>query len=320
MDKAIERDGAPVIGVRDLVRHFKRKIALDGVSLDVPPGVVFGLVGENGAGKTTLIRHLLGLMQPTAGTVRVFGRDPVADPVGVLSRLGYLSEDRDLPHWMRVDELMGYSRAFYPAWDDAYAERLRKLFKLDPASRIRTLSRGEKAKAGLLTALAYRPELLLLDEPSSGLDPAVRQDILEAILRDVVSEGRTVLFSSHLLDEIERVADIVAMIHHGRVVLCGSLEEIKRAHTRLSVQFVESRRELPEMAGVIEANGLGRDWTLVCLGDGEAVRPQIAALGGEVTGMRAPSLEEIFIARVHGRRVSGETAGSSRAGEGVSWE
>ncbi len=309
-----ENTTGPVVEVRGLVRHFKQKIALDGVSLDVPPGVVFGLVGENGAGKTTLIRHLLGLMRAAAGAVRVFGRDPVEDPVGVLSRLGYLSEDRDLPPWMRVDELIGYSRAFYPAWDDAYAERLRKLFGLDPASRIRTLSRGEKAKAGLLAALAYRPELLLLDEPSSGLDPAVRQDILEAILRDVVSEGRTVLFSSHLLDEIERVADVVAMIHHGRVVLHGPLDTVKAAHTRLTVRFVENRTELPEMAGVIEANGLGRDWTLVCEGDPESVRAQAATLGGEITGQRAPSLEEIFVARVHGRRGAETWADAARAG------
>ena len=147
--------------------------------------------------------------------MRVFGLDPVADPVGVLSRIGYLSEENDLPGWMRVDELIRYSRAFYPAWDDAYAEELRQAFALDPAAKIKNLSKGQKARAGLLIALAYRPELLVLDEPSSGLDPIVRRDILGAVIRTIADEGRTVLFSSHLLEEVEQVADHVTMIHQG---------------------------------------------------------------------------------------------------------
>src|SRR4029453_9280505 len=142
-----------------------------------------------------------------------------ADPVGVLSRTGYLSEYRDLPGWMRVDELLRYTQAFYPRWDPQYANALRGQFSLDPAARVRSLSQGQQAKAGLIVALAFRPELLLLDEPSSGLDPVVRRDILEAIIRTVADEGRTVLFSSHLLDEVERVSDQIAMIHRGRIVL-----------------------------------------------------------------------------------------------------
>src|ERR1043166_3060833 len=183
-----------VISVESLTRRFGRKPALDGVSLDVPGGAGFGLAGATGAGKTTLIRHLLGLLRAQEGSVRVFGRDPVADPVGVLSRVGYLAEDNDLPGWMRVDELMRYTRAFYPDWDEAYAEELRTTFALDPASKVRTLSKGQKARAGLLVALAYRPELLVLDEPSSGLDPIVRRDILGAVMRTIAHEGRTVLF------------------------------------------------------------------------------------------------------------------------------
>src|SRR5216117_1893996 len=226
-----------VIEIKSLTRQFGSRLALDNVSLAVARGVVFGLVGENGAGKTTLIKHILGLLKAQSGTVRVFGLDPVADPVGVLGRVGYLSEQRDLPLWMRVDELLRYTRAFYPKWDGTYAEQLRQQFGLDPASKIKSLSRGECAKAGLLLALAHRPELLLLDEPSSGLDPVVRRDILEAIIRTVADEGRTVLFSSHLLDEIERVADDIAMMFDGRVVLSGTLDGIKEEHHRLVVRF-----------------------------------------------------------------------------------
>ena len=220
----------PVIEISDLTRRFGATTALDAVSLSLPRGAVYGLVGANGAGKTTLIKHVLGLLRAEGGTVRVFGRDPVADPVGVLSRLGYLSEDNDLPGWMRVDELIRYTRAFYPAWDDAYAEELQKTFALEPSAKVRSLSKGQKARAGLLVALAYRPELLVLDEPSSGLDPIVRRDILGAIIRTIADEGRTVLFSSHLLQEVEQVADHVTMIHAGRILVSARLDEIRESH------------------------------------------------------------------------------------------
>src|SRR5205085_5326471 len=152
---------APVIAVSDLTRRFGANTALDAVSLTIARGGVYGLVGANGAGKTTLIKHILGLLRAESGSVRVFGCDPVEDPVGVLSRIGYLSEENDLPGWMRVDELIRYTRAFYPAWDDAYAEELRRRFALDHATKITNLSKGQRARAGLLIALAHRPELLV---------------------------------------------------------------------------------------------------------------------------------------------------------------
>ena len=219
-----------VIEITELTRRFDSRTALDSVSLSMPRGAVYGLVGANGAGKTTLIKHILGLLRAQSGSVRVFGLDPVADPVGVLSRIGYLSEENDLPGWMRVDELIRYSRAFRPSWDDDYAEELRESFALDPAAKIRNLSKGQKARVGILIALAYRPDLLVLDEPSSGLDPIVRRDILGAIIRTVADEGRTVLFSSHLLEEVEQVADYVTMINKGRIVLSAPLDEIREAH------------------------------------------------------------------------------------------
>ena len=219
-----------VISVTELTRRFDSATALDSVSLSLPRGAVYGLVGANGAGKTTLIKHIMGLLRAQSGSVRVFGLDPVADPVGVLSRIGYLSEENDLPGWMRVDELIRFSRAFYPAWDDDYAEELRQSFALDPAAKIKNLSKGQKARAGLLIALSYRPDLLVLDEPSSGLDPIVRRDILGAIIRTIADEGRTVLFSSHLLEEVEQVADHVTMIDRGKIVLSGALDAIREMH------------------------------------------------------------------------------------------
>jgi ABC-2 type transport system ATP-binding protein len=227
-----------VISVSQLTRRFGTTTAVDSVSLSLPRGAVYGLVGANGAGKTTLIRHILGLLRAESGSVRVFGLDPVADPVAVLSRIGYLSEENDLPAWMRVDELMRYTSAFYPKWDDAYAEELRRAFALDPAAKVKELSRGQRARAGLLIALAHRPELLVLDEPSSGLDPIVRRDILGAVIRTIADQGRTVLFSSHLLDEVEEVADHVTMINHGRIVLSAPLEAIKESHRSLNEAFI----------------------------------------------------------------------------------
>jgi ABC-2 type transport system ATP-binding protein len=228
----------PVVSVTNLTRRFGVTTALDAVGLSLPRGGVYGLVGANGAGKTTLIKHVLGLYRAQTGSVRVFGRDPVADPVGVLSRIGYLSEENDLPGWMRVDELLRYSSAFYGTWDRGYAEELRRTFDLDGGAKIQTLSRGQKARAGLLIALAHRPELLLLDEPSSGLDPIVRRDILDAIMRTIAHEGRTVLFSSHLLDEVERVADHVTMISHGRIVLSQPLDTLRASHAGASLDEI----------------------------------------------------------------------------------
>jgi ABC-2 type transport system ATP-binding protein len=286
-----------VVAVANLSRQFGSKTALDDVSLYVPRGCVFGLVGENGAGKTTMIRHLLGLLRAETGTVRVFGFDPVAKSVEVLGRIGYLSEHRDLPAWMRVDELVRYTGGFYPNWDCDYAEQLRQEFALDPAARVRTLSKGQLAKLGLLLALAYRPELLLLDEPSSGLDPLVRHDILEAIIRSVAEEGRTVLFSSHLLDEVERVSDHLTMMHHGRVMFSGPLDQVKQSHRRLIIRFETAQSVAPRIEGALSISGRGREWKVVCSGANTNTAAHAASLGGVIVEEQTATLDEIFVAR-----------------------
>lgn len=295
-----------VIEIAGLSRHFGTKRALDNISLGVPRGIVLGLVGENGAGKTTLIKHVLGLLRAEQGRVRVFGEDPVANPASVLSRIGYLSENRDLPHWMRVGELLRYTQAFYPTWDAAYAEALRRQFRLEENARVRTLSRGELAKAGLLVALAYRPALLVLDEPSSGLDPIVRRDILEAIVRTVADEGRTVLFSSHLLDEIERVSDRVAIIVNGRMVLCGAVDDIKRSHSQLTLRFAAPQARTPEIAGALAIFGSGLEWTVTCNGSRPEVERAARELGAEIVSDRAASLDDVFVAHARQHRANAE--------------
>ena len=285
----------PAVEITGVTRQFAAKRALDNVSLVVPGGGVFGLVGENGAGKTTLIKHILGLLRAQAGSVRVFGRDPVAEPAQVLAQIGYLSENRDLPGWMRMDELLRYTRAFYKTWDPQYAEELQVQFGLQSSARVKNLSRGETARAGLLLALAHRPPLLVLDEPSSGLDPVVRRDILEAIIRTVAEEGRTVLFSSHLLEEVERVSDHLAMMHHGKLVLCGALEDIKHSHRRIVLRFDSPLARPPVLDGAISIAGAAHEWTMICNGLGN-VTTSAQRLGGRIVSEHSPSLDEIFVA------------------------
>jgi len=288
----------PIIDVQRVTRQFGSKTALNDVSLTVPRGGVFGLIGGNGAGKTTLIKHILGLLKAQHGSVRVFGLDPVQNPVGTLGRIGYLSEDRDLPDWMRVGQLMSYTQAFFPNWDEKFAEELRDAFDLDARAFVKNLSRGQRARAGLLVALAHRPELLVLDEPSSGLDPVVRRDILGAIIRTIADEGRTVLFSSHLLDEVERVADRIAIIHEGRVLLTSSMDEIKDQHRRLTLRFEQSISEPPALVGTLSRAGQGAEWTYVCSGESRQLRSAAEALGATVVDDAALTLDEIFVSRI----------------------
>jgi ABC-2 type transport system ATP-binding protein len=288
----------PIVDISRVTRQFGNKTALDDLSLTVPRGGVFGLIGGNGAGKTTVIKHILGLLKAQTGSVRVFGLDPVANPVGTLGRIGYLSENRDLPDWMSVGQLMRYTQAFFPNWDENYAEELRQAFDLDPNARIKTLSRGQRARAGLLVALAHRPELLVLDEPSSGLDPVVRRDILGAIIRTIADEGRTVLFSSHLLDEVERVADRVAIIHQGRILLTAPMEEIKDTHRRVTLRFGQPHDRPPSLVGTLSFEGEGFEWTYICSGESGQLRRAAEAIGATVVDDAALTLDEIFVSRV----------------------
>lgn len=205
-----------VVELDGVSRRFGKTVALDGLSLRVPRGCVYGLVGVNGAGKTTLIKHILGLLKARSGSVRVFGLDPVRNPVAVLRRIGYLSEERDLPEWMRIDELMRYTAAYHPNWDQAHAEELLRTFGLDASKKVKNLSKGMRAQAGLVAAVAHRPDLLVLDELSTGLDAVIRRDILKAIIRTVADDGRNAIFSSHLLDEVEQMSDFISMVHEGR--------------------------------------------------------------------------------------------------------
>jgi ABC-2 type transport system ATP-binding protein len=297
-----------IVDVNEISRSFGTKTALDRVTFRATEGKVYGLVGSNGAGKTTLIKHLLGLLRAQSGTVRVFGHDPVRDPVAVLSRVGYLSEERELPEWMSVDELMRYTQAYHPTWDSSYARELLETFALDTSKKIKELSKGMRAQAGLVAAVAHRPELLILDEPSSGLDVVVRRDILDAIVRTVADDGRTVIFSSHLLEEVERMSDHVTMVLDGRVTLSGELEDVRRGYRRSRVRFVEHFDQPPALDTALAMEGGGRTWSVVHNGSLEQFHHSVLALGGEVVDSRDATLEEIFLARAGRSRQQVEAA------------
>ncbi|MEM9313274.1 MAG: ABC transporter ATP-binding protein [Pseudomonadota bacterium] len=297
-----------VVEVDQLTRCFGAKRALDRVSLGVRRGQVFGVVGENGAGKTTLIKHLLGQYRAETGSVEVFGKDPVKHPEQVLGRIGYLSEEPELPAWMTVSDLLSYSRAFYDRWDDAYARDLVRVFELDLRCRVKDLSKGKRAQAGLCIAQAHRPDLLLLDEPSSGLDPIVRRDILAAIIRTVVDEGRTVIFSSHLLDEVERVSDHLLMLSHGEVLLSDSMENVLTRHHRVAFRFDGPVAEPGEIQGVISASNDGPEGHLDFYGEFARLEQELRQRGAAIVSHRSLSLNDVFVARSQPRPALDECA------------
>jgi ABC-2 type transport system ATP-binding protein len=209
---------AAAIETSDLTRRFGRTEAVERLTLEVPERSVFALIGPNGAGKTTTIKLLLNLLRPTRGRARVGGCDTRALGVRELQRIGYVSENQRLPLWMTTEQLIGYCRPLYPTWDDAFARALQVSLGLNARAPIRALSRGTRMKAALLVSLAYRPELVILDEPFTGLDPLVRDELIRALLGASADRPATVLVSSHDIDEVERLADWIGYIDGGRLV------------------------------------------------------------------------------------------------------
>lgn len=287
-----------VAEVAELSRSFGKMQALTDINLKLERGIVYGLVGANGAGKTTLIKHLLGLLRCQTGWVKVFGHDPVRHPRQALAHIGYLSEERDIPDWMNIGEFCDYVQAFHPSWDNDYAAELLRTFSLNRDKRIGDLSRGMRAQVALIGAVAHKPDLLVLDEPSSGLDAIVRNDILNAVVRTISEEGRTVLFSSHLLEEVERLSDHVIMIQDGSIVMDEPLELLGQTHHVSEFRFGEIQSALPSLADVLKVSGEGRSWHVIHINSPEALGSSLQSLQGELVSTRHASLEEIFVARV----------------------
>lgn len=223
----------PAIHIENLTCRFGKTVAVDNLSLEVPTGRIYGFIGENGAGKTTTIRTLMGLLRPAAGETRVLGEDPLGGNAALLQKIGYVSDDRAMYRWMKVSEVLRFNSGLYQHWDKKQAETLLEEFELEPKKKVKELSRGQLAKLALLCALAPNPELLILDEASSGLDPIVRRSILEKLIDVASSERTTIFLSSHLLEEVDRVAERVAILCRGRLIAEGEKDEIRDSLKRL---------------------------------------------------------------------------------------
>lgn len=216
-----------IIETRNVSRAFNGTHAVRDLNLRVRRGSIYGFLGRNGAGKTTAIKLLVGLLRVDAGEVRVLGKDPWDFTVEDRQRVGYLSEKQTLMPGMRVDALIEFTSTFYPNWDGAMCERVLKRFKLDPAKRIKELSGGQQRQVGFLLALAQRPDLLILDEPAATLDAVARREFLEEVLALLREEGKTVLFSSHILSDVERIADEIGIMAGGTLKLSEPLDRLK---------------------------------------------------------------------------------------------
>jgi ABC-2 type transport system ATP-binding protein len=290
------------IETRNLWRKFGKFEAVKDVSLRVPRGTVFGLLGVNGAGKSTIIKMVMGHLRPTSGEIRVLGRGLGEDLLDIRRRVAYVSENRYLYEWMTVEESVRFTRAFHESWDDKKAADLLKRFSLPPEKKVRQLSRGNRARLCLLLALSFNPELIILDEPTSGLDPIVRRDFIENIVAEIAEEGRTVLFSSHIVEEVERVADYVGIMDEGQLLMVSTIDEIKLSYKRVRYATNGTRPEVAGVPGVLMVEN-GRheqvltvhgfdDQTLHLLGERGVKNPEVLPI----------SLEDIFVNTVRAER------------------
>src|SRR5262245_19234136 len=271
-----------VIELKNVTKQYGRQMALENVTFDVPRGVVFALLGENGAGKSTAIRLMLGLAEPTSGDVRVLGLDSQRDGLAIRRRVGYLPERPTLYEWMTAAEIGWFTAGFYAEGFEYQFQTLVQNFQVPLDRKLSQLSKGMRAKVALSLAMAHRPELLILDEPTSGLDTMVRREFLESMV-DIAAEGRTVLLSSHQIGEVERVADIVAIIHAGRLLLVEPLDTLKRTTRQLTVTMDDAHREPPlEGVSLIQRRHRGRQWELLVRGVDETSVERLRFANGVV--------------------------------------
>lgn len=251
-----------IIETRDLGKRFGGKRAVDSLTLVVPKGAIFALLGDNGAGKTTTIRMLTGLLPADSGSARILGEDCWAAAEKLRTRVAYVPERPKYYDWMTVSELGWFSAGFHAKeLFPRYQEWMDK-FKLDPRARLDRISKGEYAKVGLALALAIDPEVLILDEPTSGLDLLVRHEFLTSMV-SLASEGRTILISSHQIGEVERIASHVAFISQGRLLLSATMDELRQRIIRLKLRFDAEPPDPTGLGSVLQKNGAGKQWQAV---------------------------------------------------------
>lgn len=284
-------------GVRKHYRHFE----LGPVDLEVSTGSIMGFIGANGAGKSTTIRILMGLLYPDAGAVEVLGYALPRQQVHAKRDIGFVSEDLRLYKAASIGWHMDFVRSIYPGWDAAYAAQLLRRFDLHVAHRIKGLSHGQRVKAALLLALARRPRLLVLDEPTTGLDPVARNEVLQSLAEVLADEQRSVLFSSQNTLDVEQISDSICFIDQGRIIDCAGKEDFLERWRRIRVEVPPGAR-LPPLPGVVAVAGSERLPVLTTDRYSESLASAWQQAGAMLRAVEPMTLEEIFVSRVTARR------------------
>jgi ABC-2 type transport system ATP-binding protein len=284
-------------GVSKKYAHF----SLENIHLELPTGSIMGFIGANGAGKSTTIRILMGLVHQDAGSVRVLGHSMPADQAAAKLDIGFVSEDMRLYGAATLAWHMDFLRPIYPRWDQTYAMELARRFDLKPQQKIKGLSHGQRVKAALLLALARRPRLLVLDEPTTGLDPVARMEVLGELMAVLADEDRTILFSSHNTLDVEQISDQITFIDRGRIIDSDDKEAFLDRWRRLRL-VLPPDGVVPRLPGVVEVGGSGRLPVLTTNRFEPAMVSACNDLGATVQAVDTMTLEEIFVANVHSRR------------------
>jgi ABC-2 type transport system ATP-binding protein len=289
-----------VIETSQLCKTFKGHAALRGLDLRVPEGSIFGFLGRNGAGKTTTIKLLMGLLNADGGSARVFGTPvTVADgAIEIRRRIGFVSEDKELYPYMTVGQIIRFTRPFFPKWREDLERRYLDMFELPATRKIEDLSKGMRSKLTLLLAMARGAELLILDEPTDGLDPAATEDVLRE-LAGITAEGTTIFFSSHQLAEVELIADHIGIIDRGKLIVAGALDDLKARYQRLQVVFADAVQSPAQwVEGVEHVHQEGRVLSILASGNVEAIADQARSLPGTSVERYPVTLKEIFLETV----------------------
>jgi ABC-2 type transport system ATP-binding protein len=284
-------------GVSKTYPHF----TLDDLSLELPTGTIMGLIGANGAGKSTTIRILMGLVHQDRGLVHVLGREMPREQAAAKLDIGFVSEDMRLYGSATLAWHMNFVQSIYPQWDQPYAQTLLLRFDLKPEQKVKGLSHGQRVKAALLLALARRPRLLVLDEPTTGLDPVARQEVLGELMAVLADEDRTILFSSHNTLDVEQISDQITFIDRGRIIASDNKEMFLERWRRLRL-VLSPQADLPNLPGVVEVGGSERLPVLVTNRFDPAMVSACNNAGATVQAVDPMTLEEIFVANVHSRR------------------
>ena len=295
---ASPKEERTMIEVKDVVKTFDGFRALDGVTMTVPRGAVYGLVGPNGAGKSTLIRHLTGIYRPDSGVIDIDGQ-PVYENPAVKARIAYIPDDVFYFPQATIPDMMRYYRGIYPKFDAERYQKLGEVFQLDPKRQIRRLSKGMQKQAAFWLAMCLRPDVLILDEPVDGLDPVMRRQVWNLVLADVAENGTTVLISSHNLRELEDVCDHVGIMNGGKVLLEHPLSELQANIVKVLVALPDGT-ELPEGLDILHQSSQGHLYTLIVHGDAAEVTNRLSTAQPQYLDVVPLTLEEIFIYELGG--------------------